>query len=439
MNTSQPQREIVTPRIYSRSEHPVSRRNIDPDALKIMYRLTRHGYKAFLVGGGVRDLLLNRKPKDFDIATDARPLRVKSLFRNCRIIGRRFKLAHIYFAGGKIIEVSTFRDSQPELDDGEERDGLLIKHDNVYGDERTDAVRRDLTMNALFYDSSSFSIIDYVGGMQDIKDRVTRVIGNPDIRFAEDPVRLMRIVRYAAKAGFGIEKECEKSILRNHELILKSSTMRVYEELKKDLCSGYSAKTLPLVCRYELLQHLLPELANKDILPPPDSPYTASLAFADELVAKHGLTTVTPMLCLLVLFMLRTDPATLDLNQHFSGADGIREFVAGAFSKLAVPKKEKEKIAGILSLWLKVLTTPPERLKPAQIARSEYCEDLMLLLEILNTHGQHQALLELLSGQESSRQPSSSRPPRSGDGRRRGRRRGGRSGRRGRHPMLRRM
>ncbi|MCB0309961.1 MAG: polynucleotide adenylyltransferase PcnB, partial [Bdellovibrionales bacterium] len=194
----------MSPTIYSRSQHNISRSAIDKDALKIMYRLLRHNYEAFLVGGGVRDLLLEKEPKDFDISTDATPNQIRSLFRNCRIIGRRFKLAHIYFRGGKIIEVSTFRDESAPIDvqDDEElrRYGRDVKRDNRYGTAETDAFRRDITINGLFYDLSNFSVIDYVGGMSDLRAKIIRVIGNPDERFQEDPVRMLRVIRHAARA-----------------------------------------------------------------------------------------------------------------------------------------------------------------------------------------------------------------------------------------------
>jgi poly(A) polymerase len=430
--------EIGAPRVYRRSEHPVSRRNIDPDALKIISRLVYHGFKAFLVGGGVRDLLLDKRPKDFDIATDARPMKVKALFRNCRIIGRRFKLAHVYFAGGKIIEVSTFRDTQvaPELEESASRDALLITQDNIYGDERSDALRRDLTINALFYDLSTFSIVDYVGGMQDIKDRVVRVIGDPEIRFAEDPVRMMRVVRYAAKADFRIEKNCERAMLRNHELISKSSPVRVYEELKKDLCSGYCSKTIPMLAHYGLLEHLLPKLARHKSMASQDGPYARCLSLADRSMAAQGAgAAATPVLALLTLFSLEGEIKELTPQPHFRDEQEIYHFVVAAFGALPVPKKEREKIAGILGLWLRILTTPAHKIRPSQLARSEYLDDLLQLLEFLNPGGVHRDLIDFLGALQETRGPGS---PKKQGGQHRDRRRG-RQQRRPRHTMPGRM
>src|SRR5436309_9067916 len=206
---------MVVPRVIPRAEHPISRRDIDPDALKVLYRLRQFNHIAYLVGGSVRDLLLARRPKDFDIGTSAHPYQVKKLFRNCWIIGRRFRLAHVRF-GQKIIEVATFR---RQVEPGEEvvQDGVpapdpttpqgeqLIHHDNTFGTPEEDAFRRDFTINALFYDIATFSIIDYVGGLDDVRAGIVRSIGDPSVRVLEDPVRMMRAVALASRLGFAID------------------------------------------------------------------------------------------------------------------------------------------------------------------------------------------------------------------------------------------
>ena len=190
----------VAPRILSRPEHNLSRKNIDPDALKVLYRLKNNGFVAYLVGGGVRDLLLERQPKDFDIGTSAHPQQVRKLFRNCFIVGRRFRLAHVRF-GRKVIEVSTFRKAaEPEGGD------TLIHRDNTFGTPEEDAFRRDFTVNALFYDIANFSVIDWVRGIEDLIDRVIRTIGDPAVRFREDPVRMLRAVALAARLDFTIHR-----------------------------------------------------------------------------------------------------------------------------------------------------------------------------------------------------------------------------------------
>src|SRR3972149_1773323 len=206
---------VVEPRRIPRADHPISRHDIDPDALKVLYRLRQFNHIAYLVGGSVRDLLLGRKPKDFDIGTSAHPYQVKKLFRNCWIIGRRFRLAHVKF-GTKVVEVATFR---RQVAAGEEivQDGVpapnpatpegqhLIHRDNTFGTPEEDAFRRDFTVNALFYDIATFSVIDYVGGLDDLRAAVVRTIGDPDRRFPEDPVRMLRAITLASRLDFMID------------------------------------------------------------------------------------------------------------------------------------------------------------------------------------------------------------------------------------------
>ena len=252
-----------TPRIVPREEHCISRKMIDPDCIKVMGRLIRHGYQAFLVGGGVRDLLLGRMPKDFDIGTDARPEEIRRLFRNSRIIGRRFRLIHVFFYGNKIFEVSTFRrDSEPEAE--LELDEIVPqKSDNEWGDPLTDAFRRDLTINGLFYDLESRAIIDYVGGLDDLEKKTIRTIGDPEIRFREDPVRMIRAVRHAARTGFTIEESTERAIRNSGDLIRTSSGARVYEELFRELQGGFAVQSFQLLHRLGLLGTLLPAVAER--------------------------------------------------------------------------------------------------------------------------------------------------------------------------------
>jgi Poly A polymerase head domain len=215
----------MQPRILARSQHTLSRKQIDPDPLRVLYRLRSSGFKAFLVGGGVRDLLLGRKPKDFDIGTDASPQQVKKLFRNCFIIGRRFRLCHVRF-GNKVVEVATFRrKAEPEEGD------TIVKRDNTFGTPEQDAFRRDFTINALFYDIADFSIIDYTGGIEDLEAKRVRVIGDPDERFREDPVRMMRAVAIACRLGFRIDRDAQEAIRARRGEIVKSSHVRILDEI----------------------------------------------------------------------------------------------------------------------------------------------------------------------------------------------------------------
>ncbi|MDZ8119666.1 polynucleotide adenylyltransferase PcnB [Pontiella agarivorans] len=230
----------MEPIILKRADHKVSRKNISSAAIKVLYHLKDEGYTAYLAGGGVRDLLLDRNPKDFDVATDATPEQIRKMFRNCRLVGRRFRLAHILFRG-EIIETSTFRAPVPEDPNetlhGEntlriEESGMVLR-DNIWGTPEEDAMRRDFTINALFYNIADFSVIDYAGGLKDLENRIIRVIGEPDKRFAEDPVRMIRAARFAGSLGFDIEEEALKSICRNNDLLKHAAPSRMYEEVQK--------------------------------------------------------------------------------------------------------------------------------------------------------------------------------------------------------------
>ena len=247
------------PIVRPRSEHPISRDRIDPDALKVLYRLKSTGYRAYLVGGSVRDMLMGRTPKDFDVGTDARPEEVRAIFRNCRLIGRRFRLAHILFRGGKVIEVATFR-GRPETPEGGEAD-LLVTSDNVFGTPEEDAERRDFTINGLFYDIADFSVIDWVGGLDDLEAGLVRAIGDPDVRYREDPVRMLRAVEFATRLSFAITPRDYEAILAHRKELARSATPRVTEELAAMLRAGQSLPTFLLLREMGLLDVLLPDLS----------------------------------------------------------------------------------------------------------------------------------------------------------------------------------
>jgi poly(A) polymerase len=250
------------PTVIPRSNHSISRAQISPNALKVLYRLRGAGYRACLVGGGVRDLLLKRQPKDFDIGTDAHPEDVYRLFRNCRLIGRRFRLAHVYF-DQEVIEVATFRALHTPGEDDEHEDALrdengLIISDNVYGSIEEDVLRRDFTVNALYYDIEDFAVLDYLDGMTDLQQGILRLIGDPEQRYREDPVRMLRAVRFAAKLGFRIDPETEAPIHRLAYLLEDVAAARLFDELLKLLLGGNAAITFELLRLYGLLVYLLP-------------------------------------------------------------------------------------------------------------------------------------------------------------------------------------
>jgi poly(A) polymerase len=305
---------MVEPTVIPRSDHPISRRDIDPEALKVLYRLRQHNYLAYLVGGSVRDLLLGRRPKDYDIGTSAHPYQVKKLFRNCWIIGRRFRLAHIKF-GLKTIEVATFRRQLPPADSDEiaraaeapggvpaepaspaagdaeaaaaelarhaqRRDSVpgerLIHRDNTFGTPEEDAFRRDFTINALFYDIATLSIIDYVGGLADLQARVVRCIGDPDERFLEDPVRMLRAIVMAARLDFTIDPPTLEAIARHRAALAHSAPARLMEEYYKILRSGAAERTFQRLATAGLLAPVTPELVKGG-----DHPLWRSLAALD--------------------------------------------------------------------------------------------------------------------------------------------------------------
>ena len=268
---------MVEPTVIPRAEHTLSRKQIDPDALRVLYRLRQHSFIAYLVGGSVRDLLLDRRPKDFDIGTSAHPYQVKRLFRNCWIVGRRFRLAHVKF-GTKTIEVATFRrPTQPGGEEteappdevrieppvvdaaGEAHNGPLHR-DNTFGTPEEDAFRRDFTINALFYDIATFAVIDYVGGLQDLRDGLVRCIGDPDQRFEEDPVRMLRALALAARLDFRIDPPILDAIGRQRRLIALSAAPRLIEEFYKILRAGSSERALRDLAEVGLLEPVSREL-----------------------------------------------------------------------------------------------------------------------------------------------------------------------------------
>lgn len=252
----------VALRVVPREQHGISRKNISNAALRVLYRLHEAGYEAFLVGGAVRDLLLGGHPKDFDVATNATPEQVRGLFRNCRLIGRRFRLAHVVF-GAEIVEVATFRGTGTGKEDGDRHlvDGRIVR-DNVYGSIEEDAIRRDFRVNALYYNIADFSVRDYVGGMADLERRVLHLIGNPEQRYREDPVRMLRAVRFAAKLGFSIDSTAEKPFATLGELLHDVAPARLFDESLKLFFSGHAVASFLELNRSGLLRHVFPGTAS---------------------------------------------------------------------------------------------------------------------------------------------------------------------------------
>jgi poly(A) polymerase len=256
--TSQPPAATSEPIILPRAEHSLSRRQISENTLKVLYRLARNGHKAYLVGGGVRDLLLGRQPKDFDVGTDATPEQIRKLFRNAFLIGRRFRLAHIRFAGNELIEVATFRREATLDDQPAEGDDEAHFSANLFGTPAQDAFRRDFSINALFYDIETFEIIDYVGGLEDLKQRRLRVIGDPLLRFAEDPVRMLRALEFAARLQFTLDPSIREAIQSRAPLLMEAAPARLREELLELLRHKVLGEVLSNAQGMGLLTHLIP-------------------------------------------------------------------------------------------------------------------------------------------------------------------------------------
>ena len=249
----------VTAVVIPRPDHNISRANISSAALKVLYRLKDGGYQGYLVGGSVRDLLLGGQPKDFDIATDATPEEVRALFNNSRLIGRRFRLAHVRF-GREIIEVATFRAGQDEqLADQHQTDEGMLLRDNVYGNIQQDALRRDFTVNALYYNIADFSIIDYAGGVEDLNNGILRLLGDPETRYREDPVRMLRAVRFAAKLGFRVASETESPIRELAPLLSDVPAARLFEEMLKLFLGGSAVGSFEKLRQYGLFGQLFPD------------------------------------------------------------------------------------------------------------------------------------------------------------------------------------
>jgi len=249
--------------VIPRESHNISRKDISENALKVLYRLNKAGYEAYLVGGSVRDLLLGKAPKDFDVTTNATPEQMRKLFRNCRLVGRRFRLAHVMF-GPEVIEVATFRGHhQAEEDANAQRgqNGMLLR-DNIFGTIEDDAQRRDLTINSLYYSVADFTVRDYVGGLQDLQQGIIRLIGDPETRYREDPVRMLRVVRFAARLDMTIAETTAEPIPRLATLLNDIPPARLFEEALKLLQAGYGYKTYLLLREYQLFQPLFPILSR---------------------------------------------------------------------------------------------------------------------------------------------------------------------------------
>ncbi|MHC1481171.1 polynucleotide adenylyltransferase PcnB [Frateuria aurantia] len=331
-------------RIIPREQHPISRRNISKAALRVLYRLNEAGYAAYLVGGAVRDLLLEIQPKDFDVATDATPEEVKALFRNCRIIGRRFRLAHVVF-GPEIIEVATFRGTGDDEPGGDRHivDGRLVR-DNVWGSIEEDARRRDFRMNALYYDISDFSVRDYVGGMRDIAEHEVRLIGDPETRYREDPVRMLRAARLAAKLGFQIEPATRQPFAQLGDLLEDVAPARLFDESLKLFLAGYGLKSFHQLEGCGLFRYLFPATARvlEGDDPVPRQMIEQGLANTDARIAEGK--SVTPAFLFAVMLWAPVQgvaEARIAQGQEASEAwaAAVAQVLAEQTQRVAIPRR----------------------------------------------------------------------------------------------------
>ena len=337
---------------------------VDPDVRKVVRRLVRHGHEAYLVGGCVRDLLLSQQPKDFDVATSARPEEVRGLFRNSRIIGRRFRLVHVLFHGGKVIEVATFR-RDPKDGHADDSEDLLIRNDNVFGDAHEDALRRDFTMNGLFYDVESSHILDWVGGMDHIRSRVVRTIGDPEKRFREDPVRLLRAVKFAGRLDLGIAPDVYDAIVYcRHDLRL-AARPRVAEEILRLLRSGHARRSIYIAWETGVLDVLLPELAallyDSEGDDTPGARVWRQLAYIDLRIQRGSPPDDTVLWTLLLLEAMKE---ACEGQRDRAGA--ITSFLDTVIERLAITRRNADGMRRILAALPRV-----QRGKPGRMGRSD--------------------------------------------------------------------
>ncbi len=382
-STTEPKNlQVRDPLVLTRAQHPISRKDIDEHALRVLYRLSSFGCLAYLVGGSVRDLFLQRRPKDFDIATDARPSRLKKIFKNCRIIGRRFRIAHVYFPSGKIIEVSTFRrGSQTVIKTPK---GTILS-DNEYGSPQEDALRRDLTINGLFYDIESFSVIDYVGGVQDLRERIVRTIADPDQSFLEDPVRMIRVLRHASRTGFHIEPATLQAIHHNRDQIRQANTARLLEENLKDLKGGAAAPYYRLLLETQLLDCLVPSLAAQLQEHGDEHPFWSRMQALDRLVDR-GATFTNPLLLSVQLHTLLFRSTETWLGTRNNPPDVWRYLSAHwrELSKsLRISRRDVERITQILISLRKLVQSYERKQLIASLHRKPYLSEALDFLEIV--------------------------------------------------------
>lgn len=332
-----------SPRIIARAEHSISRKNITPNAVKVLYRLHEAGFEAYLVGGGVRDLLLGLHPKDFDVASNATPEQVRKIFGNSRLIGRRFRIVHVFF-GREIVEVTTFRKgTEEEHDDHLQSEHGLMLRDNVFGTIEEDAMRRDFTVNALYYNIADFSVVDFTNGMEDLSHRIMRLIGKPEVRFREDPVRMLRAIRLAAKLNFTLDSAIIKALPEMRHLLSHISKARIFDEWIKILMSSHACKAFELLLEHDLLTEILPSI-----------PLLWKKSADAEAFAKRALTntdtrikigkSINPAFMLAVLYWPifcehQTELEKTGMHKSVAFEHAVSETIQVALKEMSIPRR----------------------------------------------------------------------------------------------------
>ncbi len=422
------------PVIVSRSDHNISRANISQSALKVLYRLKDAGYQAFIVGGGVRDLLLERRPKDFDIATNADPDQIQDVFRNSRLIGRRFRLAHVRF-GREIVEVATFRASGAEPDDERSHsDSGRILRDNVYGTIDEDVWRRDFTINALYYNIADFSIWDYVGGVEDVRSRTLRLIGDPVTRYHEDPVRMLRAARFSAKLDFTLAPDTAAPIKELGGLLKDVPPARLFDELLKLFHGGHAARSFDVLRHYDLLRYLFRD--TQAALETPEGEKIAAfirrgLENTDARIREDKPVTPTFLYAVFLWFPIKALADKLERDGWQSGQamlEASQRIVAG--QQTAFPRRFSSPMKELLAMqWRFTQRQGPRAARMLQHKRFRAAYDFLLLRATAGEVDQETVAwwtdIQNLPPEEQGKMTGGK--PRSGRRRRGGRRRGAQS------------
>ena len=364
-----------------RHDVPLDEDLLDADASKVVRRLERSGFQAYLVGGCVRDLLLKRKPKDFDICTSARPEDVRTLFRNCRIIGRRFRLAHVLFAGGKVVEVATFRRNpvtealEPdEITDADE--DILIRSDNVFGEAHEDAIRRDFTINALFYDLDRRQVLDWCGGMHDIQRRTIHTIGDPTVRFREDPVRILRAIKFAARLDLGIEPDVYDAMVAQRGELAKSARPRLFEEILRLLRGGGAHRSMWLLWEIGAMAVLMPELAafidDDEATDGGGERFWRKMDAIDQRTRERG-----PLDDTVLWTSLLQEPLAEAVSGARDPVDAAHEFLEPLIDRIAMPRRIADGLRRIVAVQPRLLQG-----KPGRFARTDLLAPALEVLEL---------------------------------------------------------